>query len=325
MKPEKLYTVGRSAARRAGRPVIIGPKPEPPDVVVVSAPVAQPPVNSSAVRNVRSRLWSVATVVGPATVAIAALVISLLNYEDQHQVDEAAVAASQRHQAGLVSFILQQGNGPSNETVLINNSSDNPVNDVQLASNVAFEDGRSYLLEINLGAIPACSVGRVTSSMIADYLRAALFPYMQNKNTQYEEIDGNYQFTVASMLFTDSNGIAWKYPEGGPVENTPSYASSFGGSLGYVSPAVISGSVPSPVVISGSAWSAVVVSGSALPPGDFSYYASPSWAVYITASPSKLTKNPSLTNSLNGSGAIELSMPGPSFPLLSYWQAGGCS
>jgi hypothetical protein len=324
MKPERLYTVGRSAARRAGRPVIIVPKPEPPTVVVAPAPMAHPPVNSAVARNVWSRLGSVARVVG-SIIAVAALVISLLTYEDQHRVDEAATIAGQRHQAALVSFILQQGNGPSNETALIDNSSDDPVNDVQLASDVAFDNGHSYSLDLDLGAIPACSVGRITSSMIADYLRAAMFPYTQNESIQFEDISGNYQFNVASMHFIDSNGIAWKYLEGGPVENTTSYASSpWGGPGSASSPAVWAGSASSPVVWAGSASSPVVWAGSASSPVAFSYFASSSGAFYAQISPSNLTQNSSWTNSSDYSLTLE-SMPAPSFPLLSYEQAGGCS
>jgi hypothetical protein len=342
MKPEKFYTVGRSTARRAVRRAIIDPKPEPP---TAPAPVAQPPANSAAVRNVWPRLWSIAKATGRATIAVAVAVIAFLTYENQHQVDEIAAIATQRHQAALVSFIFQQGNGQSNETALIDNSSDNPVNDVQLASKVTFTDGHSYSLHINLGAMPPCSVGRITSSMIADYLRAAMFAYMQNKDIRFEKIDGNYQFSEASMYFIDNNGIAWRYPEGGPVENTANYASSPGsipGSAG--TPVVWSGSAGSLVVMYGSAWSAViwpgpassavVWPGSASSPGvisssasslaAFLYYASPSGAFYAQESPSNLIENSSWTNSSDNAVTLEL-MPAPSFPFPSYAQAGGCS
>jgi hypothetical protein len=69
MRPEKLYTVGRSAKWRTSRPMVI----------IVTEASIRSLASAAATRSFRSRLWSIAKVVGPASVAVAAIIISLIS------------------------------------------------------------------------------------------------------------------------------------------------------------------------------------------------------------------------------------------------------
>ena len=214
MRPEKLYAVGRSAKWRTSRPVVI----------VVSEPATSSPANAVAGRSFRSRLWSIAKVAGPSSVAVAAIVISLLTYEDQHQVNQATTNSSLRQQAQLVSFFQPQGSGRPSETILINNYSEAPVSDAAVLANVILNDGRSFSVTVAIGSIPACSLGRVTGSMIQNYFDGITFVLFSSATSgtvtlnSNELPDNNYRFTAESMYFTDNNGVNWQYPAGGPLE-----------------------------------------------------------------------------------------------------------
>ena len=223
MRPEKLYAVGHSAKWLTSRPVIIIPKPDPPYVIVVPENATSPPANTVTVPSRRSRLWSIAKVIGPSSVAVAAIIISLLTYENQHQANQETASSNLRQQAKLVSFLQQQGNGQSNG-ITVNNYSEAPVSDATLLGKIVFNDGHSFSVSIPLGSIPACSLGRITSSMIANYFNGTTFVHFSSTVAGAVTVDSrdiphdNYRLTAESMYFADNNGVDWQYPAGGPLE-----------------------------------------------------------------------------------------------------------
>lgn len=164
MRPEKLYTVGRSAKWRASRPMVI---------IVTEAPTWSL-ASAAATRSFRSRLWSIAKVIGPASVAVAAIIISLLSTEDQHQANQATADSNFRQQAELVTF-AQQGGGQPDGMIMINNYSEAPVSGAALLANVILDDNRSFSITIPIGSVPPCSLGRITNPMISNYFGGILF------------------------------------------------------------------------------------------------------------------------------------------------------
>jgi hypothetical protein len=84
-----------------------------------------PPATSAPKKAGWARAWSVAKVAGPTAASLAALVISLLAYNDQHRADSlqaqaqrAADADELRHDAELVSWSLDS----SSDVVIVNAS-----------------------------------------------------------------------------------------------------------------------------------------------------------------------------------------------------------
>lgn len=223
MRPEKLYAVGHSAKWRTSRPVIIIQRPDPPNATVVPEHTTSSPANAITALNRRSRLWSIAKVIGPSSVAVAAIIISLLTYENQHQANQETASSSLRQQAERVSFFQQQGNGQSNG-IMVDNYSETPVSDATFLGKIVFNDGHSFSVTIPLGSIPACSLGRITSSMIANYFNGTTFVHFSSSAAGAVTIDSrdipdnNYRLTAESMYFTDNNGVDWQYPAGGPLE-----------------------------------------------------------------------------------------------------------
>jgi hypothetical protein len=208
VRPEKLYAVGRSAKWRTSRPVIIV-VPEPATPSLASAVTPQ---------SFRSRLWSIAKVVGPSAVAVAAIIISLLAYGDQHQADQEAANSNMRQQAQLVSFLQQQGSRQASEIIAINNYSEAPVSGAAFLVNVILNDGRSFSATIPIGSMPACSLGRITGSMIQSYFNGIIFTLWSSAtsgtatlNSNEFPNNNNYRVTVVTMYFTDDNGVDWQY------------------------------------------------------------------------------------------------------------------
>ena len=224
MRPERFYTVGRSAGRRTDRPIIIIPKLEPPTIIVPPTPAAPSQASSSRIRNFWSRFWSIAKIFGPAIVAVIALVVSFLAYTDQHKANEAAAISNQRHQAELVSFVQQSGTSTNTTTILIDNNSESPVENAQLNTDfVSSKAKNAFHVNVHLGAIPACSIGHITGSMIVDYIEnyIGLNTFSSIPDVPAKQLANTYQFIVSSMYFTDSNGATWQYSESNPLESIP--------------------------------------------------------------------------------------------------------
>ena len=149
----------RQASQRrtpAPRTVINVPRPR-----IIVRPAAR---HSQQVRG-WARAWSVAKVAGPAITAIAALVISLLTYNDQHDADKlqaqsqaAANAAAEEHDAGEVSWSFDVVNG----TITIVNASTSLITSVEVNFYAEHPNPRQDTIDYGpfdraLGELPVCS------------------------------------------------------------------------------------------------------------------------------------------------------------------------
>lgn len=156
-----------------------------------------------------SRLWSIAKVIGPSTVAVAALIISLLTYEDQHQTDVATATSNLRQQAELITFFQSQVTG----AVQINNYSNEPASYAELITHVDV-GGKTYPISMGIGPIPACSMGTIASSELS-YWQSTLS--LSGGGTGFENAEAG-PVIIVSMYFTDNNGNNWQYLADGPLE-----------------------------------------------------------------------------------------------------------
>jgi hypothetical protein len=205
VKARRLQTAQR-ANRRVQRFVINVPSPT---VVVAPAPAAPKPPSPS----FTARLWYIAKTLGPAIVAVAALVISLaalLNQRTannvQREADQAAAAANQRQWAERVSFIESSKQAGPYVTVEVQNSSTSPVTNVALtvdAFAAAGPAGRNAFFHVTLliGNIPACSTGLpdVTAKLLA----------IAGKELGVKLKPNRIGYQISAMYFTDRNGVIW--------------------------------------------------------------------------------------------------------------------
>lgn len=198
-------------ARRQNRvsmqPVINLP---PPTVIVQQPPVTPAPKPTPA-----SRIWSVAKVAVPVVVSVAALLISLLTYIDQHEVDQTAAAATLRHDAEQVSFTSQVRRGPPPSiAVTVVNSSTSLISfasilvhaaDIDPADHVSGPLLKAFTLE--LGQIPPCSTGVVDANSV-------LAKLMKVPQSSADHIT----YTPDSMTFMDRYGQIWTTLNTGVLE-----------------------------------------------------------------------------------------------------------
>jgi hypothetical protein len=130
------------AAQRQNRvsmqPVITVP---PPTVIVQQPSVTPAPKPTAA-----SRIWSAAKIAVPVVASTAALLLSLLTYNDQHEVDQTAAVAALRHDAAQVSFTSQVTPGPrSSIAVTIVNSSTSLISFASIIVNAADVDPTDHV------------------------------------------------------------------------------------------------------------------------------------------------------------------------------------
>jgi hypothetical protein len=198
------------ADRRVLRPVLVLP---PPTVVVSPPTSAADPVKPALL----SRAWSIAKVVGPASVAVAALVLSVFAYTQQKEVDQAGQAASKSQQAEQVTFL--QGFGtPPYDTVTVYNTSNAAVTDVRffvvatVAANASagLPHAKKLSFLISLGDIPGCDEGSPDVAQAVEELATSQVGVQLNQN----EIN----FQITSMIFRDRNGNNWSEVPSGPPQ-----------------------------------------------------------------------------------------------------------
>lgn len=147
---------------------------------------------------------------GPALVAVAALVISLLTYRDQHAADEnqrkvdaAATTTAERHDAEQVSVWLDY----NTNDLLVENLSPGPVYNVMLRLQALVGDNSTmHQIILWLGNIPPCSIGPTDSLPAARKYEMAVD---LSKKPPSLTIIGN----DLSMSFSDRNGLWWIYSD----------------------------------------------------------------------------------------------------------------
>jgi hypothetical protein len=230
MKIERLLKVPRS-----GRTIQL--------VINIPEPSAPPAVNPPPPKVTGwARVWAVLKVAGPATVATAAIVISLFSLQGQaaadrdlqeanaaaRQANAASVAASQRQDAEQVSFLQTALPQSPFTSMLVANHATTPVYNVtfQVEATVftsligapkglkgyiaALVGGKGYLTReftFWLGDMPACSSGTVVN-----IVTAATAAMLDNARLPAAVIGANpVAVNVTSMSFADSSGTAWQY------------------------------------------------------------------------------------------------------------------
>jgi hypothetical protein len=222
VKLERLLKVPRS-----GRTIqLVINIPEPPAPPAMTTP---PPQLTG-----WARAWAVLKVAGPATVATAAIIISILSLQRQgsanrdlqeanaitQQENSAAGATRQRQDAEKVSFLQNALPPPPFTFLLVENLCITPI------YNVTFQVEASILIGLTVGAngrlkytgfesktftfwlgnIPACSSG--TASVVP----AVVATLMKNKvKLTALQITGEIGIITDWMSFADSNGVAWRY------------------------------------------------------------------------------------------------------------------
>jgi hypothetical protein len=189
------------------RPVINLP---PPTVIVQQPPVTPAPKPTAA-----SRIWSVAKVGGPAVISVAALLISLLTYTDQHEMDQSAAAATLRHDAEQISFTSQVTPGPPpSTTVTIVNSSTSLISFASILVHAADIDPADHvtrpllkIFTLELDQLPPCSTGAVDANSV-------LAKLMKVPQSSADHIT----YTAESMTFMDRYGQIWTTLNTGVLE-----------------------------------------------------------------------------------------------------------
>jgi type II secretory pathway pseudopilin PulG len=203
-----------------------------------STPLAVTPVAVKPSR--RARAWVVLKVAGPSTVAIAAIVISIMSLQGQaaanrdleqsnaaaQQANAAAASARIRQEAEQVSFLQNELPRPPFTSLTVENLATTPIYEVTFqvdaTANIIPTGRNGFLtktLTIWLGNIPACSSATVS---IVPGVTAAL---AKKAGLTTAEIGPNpVDVIVDSMSFADSSGIDWQYSGIGilqQVENLP--------------------------------------------------------------------------------------------------------
>jgi hypothetical protein len=231
VKLERLLKIPRSA--RTIQLVINIPESSPRSTV--SAPLPKP--------TGWARAWAILKVAGPATVAIAAIVISVLSLQRQdatnrdlqqanaaaRQVEVAAAAANERRNAEQVSFLETMLRKPPSVSMVVENRATTPVYNVTFQVEVsAFTPligapktgGKGHLSKefiFWLGNIPACSSGTVSN------LVTAAIAAMKKTKLAAAVIGTNpVGVYVDWMSFADSSSVAWRYSGSGVLRKLES-------------------------------------------------------------------------------------------------------
>ncbi len=194
------YLERQLARRRSERVVVNVPAP-----TVIVTP--QPPPEGKTV-SLPAKIWSIAKIVGPALISVAAIIISLVTFLDQRAANsdqrlaQGAIQAQLKEQwADRVSFLLLRKTQPPYFAVQVQNSSASPMTDVffivGILSGISV-DGELPTLLFSGPDLPSCSIGTVNISA-AETLATA-------RNSKVTPM-----LTVRMMYFRDRDGLYWKY------------------------------------------------------------------------------------------------------------------
>lgn len=254
-----------SAARRAARAITVTPatkdSPRP-------STTADAPVNASAEQKKKriAVLWNASKVAGPAVIAVAALVISGLAYNDQHradaaqnQADIAAEVAGEQAYADQVSFWLVptgnarvfklaiQNRNPVPISSVYAQNTVGPSSDVNLPFNAQINDALSTLSYVPLGIIPPCSIVTTAALEIAADDEAKVISRSEDLPSKTRSAlmkPGAIGVNIFSLQFTDPNGMIWSRNFNGQLTKPKTLAPGTNGVKVYIS--IPAGSAVSP-------------------------------------------------------------------------------
>lgn len=191
---------------------------------IPDAPVSSPPAPSPTKPpppSRRARVWAFLKVAGPVVVAVAALVISILGYTDQHGANALAATASERQDAEKVSFISV--NPSVSGSISAQNLSDTQIHEIIFAVSVysvVYDDHLRVpaphfyeFVLVELPDLPGCSTSTLDLlAAMTSTLRSAI----PSTNPFYEQIS-SADMTVNGMFFTDVNGLQWQLSDLGTL------------------------------------------------------------------------------------------------------------
>lgn len=212
MRLERLLRVPR--ADRTIHLVINIPEPAAPSGSVSPSPKP----------TIRARTLGVLKIAGPASVATAAIILSILSLQqqnsanrEQRQASAAAAAATERLAAERVSFLQDFLPKPPFTSLVVENLAATPAHDVEFQAEATVNTGAKSRITkefiLKLGSIPACSSGAVN-------IVPAVIKLMQGTNgLRASRIRADaVGINVNSMDFVDSNGLGWQYFGQGGLE-----------------------------------------------------------------------------------------------------------
>jgi uncharacterized protein with NAD-binding domain and iron-sulfur cluster len=117
---------------------------------------------------VRGRFWPVTAVAAPIIVSIAALIVAVLSFQDQHSADVAAATANEQADANLVSYWA-----PNSNAIVVQNLGQDPVYDVTLTFGEFATTANAPVQEITnddysarVGTLPPCKVATINTKML---------------------------------------------------------------------------------------------------------------------------------------------------------------
>lgn len=205
------------ARRRAPRPstrrtlrIIV----KVPPIVVSPSPAPSPPSRPSP----GSRYWSIAKVVGPALVSVAALTISLVTYLDQHAANSAASISALEQNPARVSYVLGYVTSLHHIAVTVTNDSTSAM----VLLNIDGEIWPSTAFTLSVGDLPPCTAAIVD-----------IVPTI-NLMMQVHRLEGK-QWSIADISFF-YDGHAWIEGGDGSLEYTNFLPEgSLGSAVGNVS------------------------------------------------------------------------------------------
>jgi hypothetical protein len=169
-------------------------------------------VHSRSVRS-RSRIsaWTRTTVLVTIVVSVAAIVVSVLAYSDQHHTDSAALAAaalaSEQQYARQVAFWVDVGQGVRLPVLMVENLGSSPIANAELTLRQIVDSTgpQENYAEKNfaLGVIPPCTISSTPINIIEPNGNFG------NAAADFHSIAGA-PFFDTWLNFTDAAGKSWQ-------------------------------------------------------------------------------------------------------------------
>jgi len=180
--------------------------------LATAPPVITPPPKPTA----WARTWAILKIAGPASVATAAIIISVFSLRqqstanlDQQLANKAVTGSIVRHDAEQLSFLQDYASRPPFTSLMVENLATTPAYFVSFqVQAVALVSGKADVVRaftLLLGNIPACSSGAVN---FAPTVTAAMekVPIVKASHVQADTIG----IVVNSISFADGDGLDWQ-------------------------------------------------------------------------------------------------------------------
>jgi hypothetical protein len=154
--------------------------------------------------------WRDGRAIAPIAISVLALIFAGLTYVDQHNVDVAAVTASQEAYARLVSYYQSAPGFPGSYTMVIQNLGQQPIFNVQAQIVLVHYNKTAQTLAATFELpfeLPPCSDTTVNFS------DPGLLGSLEKYSVMFKDVKSNsYNWVPVPFLlvFTDANQRAWE-------------------------------------------------------------------------------------------------------------------